>query len=609
MREFTVPPLAPAPSAGGLADIVFEHAAEAPDRVAFGRQSGGRWRDVTAEAFRDEVLAVAKGLLAQGVRDGDRVALMSRTRYEWTLFDFALWCVGAQSVPIYPASSAEQVYWTLHDAGATACVVEHEDHAMTVGSVIDRLPRLARLWQLDADAAGELGAAGAGVPDEEVHRRRSAVTPASPATVIYTPGTTGRPKACVLTHANLMAETDNIVHGFAPVFRPSGEDPALLLALPLAHVLGRMVQVAAVRGGIRLGHRTRRSQEALLSDLRAFRPTVVCTVPHLFERVFSAARREAEQAGKERPFEKAVEVAVRYAGALEDRSFGTGPGPGTALRVQRQVFDKLVYSKIRESLGGRLRFALSGGSSLDRRLGLFFAGAGITVVEGYGLTETAAAATANPADRPRFGTVGLPVPGTAVRIAPDGEVWLSGAQVFAGYLDDPRATEAVLRDGWLATGDLGALDDEGYLTVSGRKNEVLVTADGARVQPSALEDRVRAHPLVDRCLVVGNGRPYLAALVTLDRREVAHWLALRGRLPLPAAELVRDTELEAEIREAVVTANAGLSPAESVRTFRILTGRFTEEQGLLTPTLKLKRRAVEKAYATEVDALYQRTAH
>ncbi|KNB53609.1 AMP-dependent synthetase/ligase [Streptomyces caatingaensis] len=608
MREFTVPPLTPAPAAGGLADIVFEHAAEAPDRIAFGRKAAGRWQDVTAGAFRDEVMAVARGLLAQGVAAGDRVALMSRTRYEWTLFDFALWCVGAQSVPLYPASSAEQVYWTLHDAGATACVVEHEDHAMTVGSVIDRLPRLVRLWQLDADAAGELGAAGAAVPDEEVHRRRSAVTPSSPATVIYTPGTTGRPKPCVLTHANLMAQTDNVVHGFGPVFRPTDEDPSLLLALPLAHVLGRMVQVTAVRAGVRLGHRTGASQEALLADLRAFRPTVVCTVPHLLERVFSTSRRAAERAGKERPFEKAVDVAVRYAGALEDRAFGTGPGPGTALRVQRQVFDKLVYSKIRESLGGRLRFALSGGSSLDRRLGLFFAGAGITVVEGYGLTETTAAATANPPERPRFGTVGRPVPGTGVRIAPDGEVWISGPQVFAGYLDDARATAAVLHDGWLATGDLGALDEEGYLTVTGRRSEVLVTADGASVQPAALEDRVRTHPLVDRCLVVGNGRPYLAALVTLDRPEVAHWLAVRGRPPLPPAALVRDRELEAEIREAVMAANAGLSPAESIRTFRILAGRFTEGQGLLTPTLKLKRRAVEKAYATEVDALYEEAA-
>ncbi|WP_171166936.1 long-chain fatty acid--CoA ligase [Streptomyces sp. I05A-00742] len=609
MREITVPPLVPVPSAGNLADIVFEHAAVDPERVAFGRKEADGWRDVTARAFRDEVMAVAKGLLAQGVRDGDRVAIVSRTRYEWTLFDFALWCVGAQSVPLYPASSAEQLFWTLHDAEVSACVVEHEDHAMTVGSVVDRLPGLHRLWQLDAGAVEELTEAGAGIDDEEVHRRRRAVTPDSPATVLYTAGTTGRPKGCVLTHANFMAETDNIVRRFGPVFSPpSGEEAGTLLVLPLAHILGRMVQVAAVRAGVRVGHQARTSGPVLLPELRSFRPTFLATVPYLFEKIFAAARREAERAGKERPFDKAVEVAVRYASALEDRAFGTGPGPGTALRVQRQVFDKLVYSKIRESLGGRMRFALSGGAVLERRLGLFFAGAGITLVEGYGLTESTAAATANPPERPRFGTVGPPVPGTSVRIADDGEVLLRGGHVFAGYLDDPRGTGTVFRDGWLATGDLGVLDDDGYLTIRGRKTETLVTCGGTGVLPSAPEERVRAHPLVDRCLVVGNGRPFLAALITLDRPAVAHWFAMRERPVPPPGELVRDPELEAEIREAVVAANAQAPPDESIRTFRILTGQFTEEQGLLTPTMKLKRRAIEKTYATEVDALYQHTA-
>ncbi|KAB7846360.1 AMP-dependent synthetase/ligase [Streptomyces mobaraensis] len=612
MREITVPPLVPVPPSGGLADAVFEHAAATPDRVAFGRRAADGWRDVTAAAFRDEVTALAKGLLAEGVRVGDRVAIVSRTRYEWTLFDFALWSVGAQSVPLYPGASVEQVYWTLHDAEVSACVVEHGDHAMTVGSVVDRLPGLRRLWQLDAGAVEELTAAGAGVADEEVHRRRAAVTPGTPATVLYTPGTTGRPKACVLTHANFMAETDNVVGRFGPVFRPGtgpgsgrGEQASTLLVLPLAHVLGRMVQVAAVRAGVRVGHQSRMSGPVFLSELRSFRPTFLAAVPYVFERVFTAARHEAERTGRERTFERAVEVAVRHSGALEERAFGVGPGPGTALRVRRRVFDRLVYSGLRESLGGRLRFGLSGGAVLDRRLGLFFAGAGITLVEGYGLTETTGAVTANPPERPRFGTVGTPVPGTGVRIADDGEVWLRGPQVFAGYLGDPRGTEAVLRDGWLATGDLGALDDDGYLTIRGRKAESLATSEGTGVLPSALEERVRAHPLVDRCLVVGNGRPFLAALVTLDRPAVAHWCAMRGRPVPPPGELVRDPELEAEIRRAVVAANAQAPPAESIRTFRILPGQFTEEQGLVTPTMKLKRRAIEKAYATDVDALYR----
>ncbi|MCA6090830.1 AMP-dependent synthetase/ligase [Streptomyces sp. SCA3-4] len=606
MREFTVPSLVTAAPVGGLADVVFDHAADAPDRVALGRRTDdGRWHDVTAGTFRDEVLALAKGLIAQGVRFGDRVAIMSRTRYEWTLFDFALWCIGAQPVPLYPTSSTEQVFRMLHDADVSACVVEHEDHAMTIGSVIDRLPRLARLWQLDAGALAELTEAGKRVADEVVHRHRRALTPRSPATVIYTSGTTGRPRGCVLTHANFMAEADNVLRRYEQVFRSRpGDEASTLLFLPLAHVFGRMVQVAAVRGRVKLGHQPQLSAAALLPDLLAFRPTFVLAVPYVFEGLFASARRSAEREGKGRPFEKAVEVAVRYAQALEDRAFGTGPGPGTALRVQHQVFDKLVYARIREALGGRVRHAMSGGSAMERQLGLFFAGAGVTIFEGYGLTETTGAATANPPERTRFGTVGRPVPGTSVHIADDGEIWVAGGQVFAGYLGDRRATDAVLRGGWLATGDVGELDEDGYLTITGRKKEILVTSGGKSVPPQPLEERVRSHPLVAQCIVVGNDRPYVAALVTLDQEAVAHWLALRERPVPPPAELVRDPELEAEIRRAVVAANTLVSQAESIRTFRILAGRFTEEQGLLTPTLKLKRKAIEKTYATEVDALY-----
>ncbi|MEU7165305.1 AMP-dependent synthetase/ligase [Streptomyces morookaense] len=605
MREVTEPSLVTAPQAGGLADAVFDHAEADPGRVALGRRAAGEWQDVTAAAFRDEVLALAKGLLAQGVRFGDRVALMSRTRYEWTLFDFALWCIGAQPVPLYPTSSTEQVFWMLHDAGVTACVVEHEDHAMTIGSVIGRLPHLARLWQLDAGAVEELREAGTRIDDDVVHRHRMAVTPDSPATVIYTSGTTGRPRGCVLTHANFMTETDNLVRRYEPVFRSRpGDEPSTLLFLPLAHVFGRMVQVAAVRGGVKLGHQPQLSAEELLPDLQAFRPTFVLAVPYVFEKVFATARREAERAGREGPFERAVEVAVRYAEAQEARAFGTGPGPGAALRLQHQVFDRLVYARFRDVLGGRVRHAMSGGSAMERRLGLFFAGAGITVFEGYGLTETTGAATANPPERTRFGTVGVPVPGTTVHIADDGEVWVRGGQVFSGYLGDPRTTEAVLRSGWLATGDLGSLDEDGYLTITGRKKEILVTSGGKSVSPLVLEERVRAHPLISQCIVVGNDRPYVAALVTLDPEAVAHWLQMRDKPPMEPAELVRDPDLEAEIRRGVVAANTLVSQAESIRTFRILGAQFTEEQGLLTATLKLRRRAIEKAYAVEVEALY-----
>ncbi|MDG9701410.1 long-chain fatty acid--CoA ligase [Streptomyces sp. DH37] len=607
MREFTVPALATAPQTGGLADAVFDRADADPRQVALARKdASGVWRDVTAAEFRDQVLALAKGLLAEGVRFGDRVAIMSRTRYEWTLFDFALWSIGAQPVPVYPTSSAEQVYWMLHDAEVSAAVVENEDHAMTVGSVVDRLPRLKRLWQLDSDAEGALSAAGAHLHADAVHRHRLALTPDTPATVLYTSGTTGRPKGCVLTHGNFMAECDNLVLRYEAVF-PSrdGEQASTLLFLPLAHVFGRMIEVGAVRAGVRLGHQPNMTAAALLPDLEAFRPTFLLAVPYVFERIFHAARRRAEAEGRLEPFDRAVDVAVRYAEAMEDKAFGTGHGPGPALRLQHRFFDKVVYSRLRAALGGRCRHAMSGGSAMERRLGLFYDGAGIRVFEGYGLTETTAAATANPPEQTRFGTVGVPVPGTTVHIADDGEVWLRGGQVFAGYLGDPRSTHEVLRDGWLATGDLGSLDEDGYLTITGRKKDVLVTSGGKTVSPTVLEERVRTHPLVAQCVVVGNDRPYVAALVTLDEDAVHHWLTMRNRPHPGPAELVRDPDLEAEVRRAVVAANTRVSQAESIRTFRILGSRFTEEDGLLTPTLKLRRKAVEKAYAAEIDALYR----
>jgi long-chain acyl-CoA synthetase len=608
LREFTVPPVEAAPQVGGLADAVFDHAEQTPDRVALGRKdAAGQWRDVTSARFRDEVLALAKGLIAHGVRFGDRVAIMARTRYEWTLFDFALWTLGAQSVPIYPTSSAEQVYWMLHDAEVTACVVEHEDHAMTIGSVIDRLPRLQRLWQLDSGegAVAELVAAGADIDEDVVQRHRRAVTPESVATIIYTSGTTGRPKGCVITHSNFMFETAMLTGRWEPVFHSKpGDEASTLLFLPLAHVFGRMVEVAAILSGVKLGHQPALAASALLPDLANFRPTFILAVPYVFEKVFHAARRKAESAGRVGPFDKAAEVAVKYAEAMEHKAFGLGPGPSAGLRMQHQFFEKVVYAKVRDAMGGRVRHAMSGGSGMDRRLGLFFEGAGVTVFEGYGLTESSAAATANPPERTKYGTVGQPIPGTTVHIAEDGEVWLHGGQIFSGYLNNPQATAAVLNDGWLATGDLGMLDEDGYLTITGRKKEILVTTSGKSVSPAGLEERVRSHPLIAQCIVVGNDRPYIAALVTMDQEAVEHWLAMQGRAPLPPAELVRDPSLEMEIRRAVVAANTLVSQAESIRTFRILAHPFSEEHGLLTPSLKLKRKAIEKAYAAEVEALY-----
>ncbi|EST35116.1 AMP-dependent synthetase/ligase [Streptomyces roseochromogenus] len=606
MREFTNPPLTSAPPVGGLADVVFEHAQTDPTHVALGRKdASGQWRDVTSTEFRDEVLALAKGLLARGVRFGDRVAIMSRTRYEWTLFDFALWAIGAQVVPVYPTSSAEQCFWMLYDAEVSAAIVEHEDHAMTIATVIGRLPQLRQLWQLDEGCVQELYDAGAHLDDELVHRHRQAVTPDSIATIIYTSGTTGRPKGCVISHANFMFEADTMVRRWEPVFHSKkGDEASTLLFLPLAHVFGRMVEVAAIRGKVRFGHQPQLHAAALLPDLAAFKPTFILAVPYIFEKVFNASRRKAEKDGKSGPFEKAVDIAVKYAEAVEAKAWGTGPGPSAGLRVQHQLFDKLVYSKVRTAMGGRIRNAMSGGSGMDRRLGLFFAGAGVQIYEGYGLTESTAAATANPPERTRYGTVGQAIPGVTVHIADDGEIWLHGGNVFQGYLNNPKATDETLHEGWLATGDLGSLDEDGYLTITGRKKEILVTSGGKSVSPGVLEERVRDHPLVNQCIVVGNDRPYIAALVTLDQEAVEHWLQMRNKPRMTPAQLVRDPDLETEVRRAVVAANTLVSQAESIRTFRILAQPFTEEHGLLTPSLKLKRKAIEKAYDAEVEALY-----
>ena len=605
MREFSVPALARCPKAEGLAESVYRTAEQTPQLAVMARRLGDGWVDVTAASFRDQVLAVAKGLLAVGIRFGDRVALMSRTRYEWTVLDYALWSLGAQPVPVYPTSSAEQLRWILADTRAVACVVENEDHAMTIGSICDTLEDLQHIWQLDSGAVEQLVAAGEGMPEEYVNQHRQAVVAETVATIIYTSGTTGRPKGCVITHGNFLAESENLLARYGDVFSGrGGEQPATLLFLPLAHVFGRMIQVTAVRGGIKLGHEPSTSPAQLLPTLAAFRPTFILAVPYVFEKMLRRARERAERSGRASAFEKAFQIAVRYAEALERQAFDEGPGPSAALRMQHQLYDSLVYGKVRAVLGGRLRYAMSGGSAMSREQSLFFRGAGVTVLEGYGLTESTAAATANPPDKVRFGTVGQPIPGTSVLIAEDGEIWVSGGQVFQGYLNNTEATAGTLRGGWLATGDLGHLDRLGYLHITGRKKEIIVTSGGKSVSPVVLEDRIRTHPLVAHCALIGDDRPFISALITLDPEALDHWLRVRGRPPLSPIEAATDQEIHAELQRAVLTANTVVSRAESVRAFRILPIEFTEQAGLLTPSLKLRRRAISRACATDIEALY-----
>ncbi|MET8433277.1 AMP-dependent synthetase/ligase [Streptomyces sp900116325] len=609
VRQVSVPPIAPPVRHGSLAEIPFDNAREAPgDAVLSRKQPDGSWQDVTAEQFVGEVLAVAKGLIAEGLRAGDRIAIMARTTYEWTLLDFAGWAAGLVTVPIYPTSSAFQARWILQDSGAVACAVETAEEGRLISQERKQLGDLAHLWQFDTGALGRLKTLGRNVPDDAVAARRAALEPETPATLIYTSGTTGRPKGCVLTHGNFFAEVDNAIELLHPVFKSVSKEPAsTLLFLPLSHVFGRMVAIGCLRARVRLGHAPSIRTEDLLGDLAGFRPSFLLAIPYVLEKVYNTGRATAEKMGRASSFDRAARIAQRYGQAVEAAEHGTGPGPGWGLRAARALYDPLVYRRIRAALGGHVQYAICGGSPLGRRLAAFYAGAGIEIFEGYGLTETTAAATVTPPLKPRLGTVGWPLPGTAVRIAEDGEVLLSGGQVFRGYWDTERgAPVPALDGGWFATGDLGALDEDGYLTITGRKKEIIMTTGGKNVAPAPLEDWLRAHPLVGQCMVVGDNRPFITALITLEPDGLLHWRQMRKKQDVPIRDLVVDEELRGALQRAVDEANRLVSRAESIRKFVVLPVDFTEEGGHLTPSLKLKRDAILRDFEAEIEELYRR---
>ncbi|MET8533938.1 AMP-dependent synthetase/ligase [Streptomyces sp. NPDC005065] len=609
VRQVSVPPIAPPVRRGSLAEIPFNNAREAPgDAVLSRKQPDGSWQEVTAEQFAGEVLAVAKGLIAEGLRAGDRIAIMARTTYEWTLLDFAGWAAGLVTVPIYPTSSAFQARWILQDSGAVACAVETADEGRLISQERKQLGDLAHLWQFDTGALGRLKALGRDVPDDAVAARRATLEPETPATLIYTSGTTGRPKGCVLTHGNFFAEVDNAIELLHPVFKSVSKEPAsTLLFLPLSHVFGRMVAIGCLRARVQLGHAPSIRTEDLLADLAGFRPSFLPAIPYVLEKVYNTGRATAEKMGRASSFDRAARIAQRYGQAVEAAEHGTGPGPGWGLRAARALYDPLVYRRIRAALGGHVRYAICGGSPLGRRLAAFYAGAGIEIFEGYGLTETTAAATVTPPLKPRLGTVGWPLPGTAVRIADDGEVLLSGGQVFRGYWDTERgAPVPALDGGWFATGDLGALDEDGYLTITGRKKEIIMTTGGKNVAPAPLEDWLRAHPLVSQCMVVGDNRPFITALITLEPDGLLHWRQMRKKQDVPIRDLVADEELRGALQRAVDEANRLVSRPESIRKFVVLPVDFTEEGGHLTPSLKLKRDAILRDFEAEIEALYRR---
>jgi long-chain acyl-CoA synthetase len=600
LREYSTPLTVALPATGNLTDDVVRNAEEAPDAAVLTRRSPGSedWEDVTAAQFLAEVRAVAKGLVASGVEAGDRVALMSRTRYEWTLVDYAIWFAGAVSVPVYETSSVEQVGHILRDSGARAAVVEGPSHLTRIAEVRSDLDELRHVWSIEDNAVSVLTNLGADVADADLETRRTTATPLDLATIIYTSGTTGSPKGCMLTHGNFMTELGVAVHELDELF--AVDDAATLLFLPLAHVFARIIEVGAVKARVRLGHSA--DVRNLVRDLGQFRPTFVLAVPRVFEKVFNTAAQQATADGRGRIFERAAEVAIAWSRGLDSPRGHASP----AVRAQHAAFSRLVYGRLRTALGGRCLYAVSGGAPLGERLGHFYRGIGLTVLEGYGLTETTAALTANTPGAVKVGTVGRPLPGTSVRVADDGELLFQGGQVFAGYWQDEPATAEVLeRDGWFHTGDVGEVDDEGFVRITGRKKEIIVTAGGKNVAPAVLEDRLRGHLLIDQCVVVGDGRPFIGVLLTLDRETVPTWAEQHCKTT-DIEKLLDDPDLYAEIEAAVEEANKAVSKAESIRKFTILPDEWTEEGGQLTPSLKLRRSVILRDYVDEVETLYSR---
>ena len=594
MNEISIPPLVPAAIAGNLTNLIAERAWFEPERIMMSRPLGDGWQPVSAREVEEEIRATAKGLIASGVQIGDRVAIMARTRYEWTILDFAIWFAGGVVVPVYDTSSAEQIDWILNDSHSVGIIVETPALADLVKTVQPAHTR--NMWTMTDDVLAVLREAGKHIGDDEIDRRRNALVPSTLATLIYTSGTTGKPKGVQLTHGNFLSECGNVVQGASELFlKPGG---STLLFLPIAHVFGRMVEIGAIASGLHMAHCSD-PVGRLPMDLASFKPTFVLAVPRIFEKIYNGAEAKAEAAGKGNIFRKAAAVAIAYSEALEKQKVSP------MLKLKHGLFDKLVFSKIRAGMGGRVEAAISGGAPLGVRLGHFYRGAGVTVLEGYGLTETTAGATLNLMGAHRVGSVGKPIPGTSIKIAEDGEVLIRGPIVMQGYWQNEDANAEVFdADRWFKTGDLGKLDDEGFLYIVGRKKELIVTAGGKNVAPAVLEDRLRAHPLVSQCIVVGDNQPFIAALVTIDQDALKTWVVANKKEGASLADLTTDPDLVAVIQTAVDEANKAVSRAESIRKFRILPTDFTIAGGHLTAKLSLKRHVIGKEFAADIAALF-----
>jgi len=598
VREISVPPLVNISPETNITDLVLREAGKASNPPLFSKLNGsGQWTDIRATDFLADVRALAKGLIASGVGQGDRVGIMSRTRYEWSLVDFAIWFAGAVSVPIYETSSPSQVAWNLGDSGAVAAFGEsaHHEDIIRQAVVAEDITSVANVWQLEGAGLDALRAAGAGVPDDELESRRSAAGLRDIATIIYTSGTTGRPKGCELTHGNFVELSENARASLPEIINESGKT---IMFLPLAHVFARFISVLAVAGGVQVAHTP--DIKNLLGDLQSFQPTFILAVPRVFEKVYNSALTKAEDGGKGAIFHQAVDTAIAYSKARQDGKLGLG------LKIKHAVFDKLVYGKLRAAMGGHVAHAVSGGGPLGERLGHFFQGIGLQILEGYGLTETTAPISVNTPSMIRIGTVGAPLPGNSVKIADDGEILAKGVCVMRGYYKRPDLTEETFTaDGWFRTGDIGELDSNGFLKITGRKKEIIVTAGGKNVVPALLEDQIRSDALVSQVLVVGDNRPFIGALVTLDEEALPGWLERHG---LPAsttlAEATGNATVKAAVQELISKANQSVSQAEAIKAFRVVPADFTEASGHLTPSLKVKRAQVMKDFDAVIEEMY-----
>jgi long-chain acyl-CoA synthetase len=599
VREFDVPASFTIGDHDNIVGSVFAHERDDPDHVIFQRLVDGAWTDVTCKEAADQIRSAALGLIAEGVKPGDRVALLSATRYEWPILDFAILAIGAVTVPIYETSSAEQVRFVLADSGAVLVLAETDAHAHKIEHLADELPELGKVLRIEGSGTAALDAladAGKSVDPKELDDRLAGIKAADPATLIYTSGTTGRPKGCQLTHSNLVYEIRGAKDCF-PTLLDKGEK--MLVFLPLAHVLARAITMAAFVNTVTLGFTS--DIKNLVPIFSVFKPTLVVSVPRVFEKVYNTAEQNARNDGKGRIFEIAANTAIEFSKAQD-----TG-GAGLLLKARHALFDRLVYGKLRAALGGECRGAISGGAPLGARLGHFYRGVGLTIYEGYGLTETSAAITVNRIDDVKVGSVGKLLPGNSMRINDDDELLVKGGVVFSGYWNNEEETKAVFSDGWFHTGDLGAIDDEGFLTIIGRKKEIIVTAGGKNVAPAILEDRLRAHPLISQAMAVGDAKPFIAALITLDPEAFEGWKQRNSKESgASVGDLAADPDLVAEIDLAIKEANQAVSKAEAIRKFRILPVDFTEDTGELTPTMKVKRKVVAQKFATDIEALYEK---